>query len=137
MGRRSRWHDRLVAGSVWDGLTEIEHRLMVSATETWGILPYACSDADSGASESESESESVSELAAAVLSLVDRGMVEVRRLEPWTAPDGRPGVAYGVPLDHDELPVLLADPDTWDDPTDESWVGEVALTRTDGVGFSA
>jgi hypothetical protein len=36
-GGRPERHDRWVAGSVWDGLTEVEHDLMVSAMEAWGI----------------------------------------------------------------------------------------------------
>lgn len=64
-----------------------------------------------------------------MLTLVDRGCVEVRRLEPWTAPDGRAGAIYGAVIGHAELPAVLADPDTWDDPEDVSWVGEVTLSQ--------
>ena len=102
-------------------MTEVEHDLMVCAMEAWGILPYACA----GGSDA-----STSELAGAVLSLVDRGLVGVHRLEPWTAPDGRAGATYGAVISRDELPALLADPDTWDDPAVVSWVGEVTLGRT-------
>lgn len=104
---------------MWDGLTEIEHDLMVCAMEAWGMLPYACSS-----------EVPIPELADAVLSLVDRGLVGVHRVEPWTAPDGSEGATYGARLDRDELPALLADPDTWDDPVDGSWIGEVTLGRT-------
>ena len=107
---------------MWGGLTEVEHDLMVCAMEAWGILPYACPGVGSDVS--------ISELADAVLSLVDRGLVGVHRLEPWTAPDGRAGATYGARLDRDELPALLADPGTWDDPADVSWIGEVALGKT-------
>ena len=107
-------------------MTEIEDDLIVCAMEAWGILPYACS---SGVP--------ISELAETVLSLVDRGLVGVHRLEPRTAPDGRVGVTYGGRLDRDELPALLADPDTWDDPADVSWIGEVTLGRTAAWGARA
>ena len=59
-------------------MTEVEHELMVCAMEAWGILPYACSGSGSDVP--------ISELAAVVLSLVDQGLVEVHRLEPWMAP---------------------------------------------------
>jgi hypothetical protein len=103
-------------------LTKVEHDLMVCAMEAWGILPYACPGVGSDVP--------ISEPAEAVLSLVDRGLVGVHRLEAWTAPDGRAGATYGARLDRDELPTLLADPDTWDDPADVSWIGEVTLGRT-------
>jgi len=111
-----------MAGSVWDGLTEVEHDLMVCAMEAWGILPYACSGVGADVS--------TSELAAAVLSLVDRGLVGVHRLEPWAAPGGCAGATYGAALDREELVAVLADPETWDDPADASWIGEVTLGRT-------
>ena len=110
---------------------------MVCAMEAWGILPYACTGVGSAVS--------ISELAAVVLSLVDWGLVGVHRLERWTAPDGRAGATYGATLDRDELPALLADPETWDDPADVSWVGEVTLGKTaawdrprdDGAAYDA
>lgn len=106
-------------------MTKVEYDLMVCAMEAWGILPYACSGLDDAGNPVAD-----ADLAVAVLALVDRGLVEVRRIEPWTAPDGRAGAMYGAPVDRGDLPALLADPDTWDDPGDASWIGEVALART-------
>jgi hypothetical protein len=108
-------------------LTRIEDELMVCAMEAWGILPYACK-----ATDEKGDPVSDRDVAAAVLALVDRGWVEVRRLEPWTAPDGREGAMYGAVIGRAELPAVLADPDTWDDPEGVSWVGEVTLSQVEG-----
>lgn len=100
---------------------------MVCAMEAWGILPYACTVTDENGDPVPDQ-----EVAAVVLALVDRGWIEVHRLEPWTAPDGREGAMYGAAIGCAELPALLADPDTWDDPEGASWVGEVTLSQVDG-----
>ncbi|WP_406417076.1 hypothetical protein OH809_36610 [Streptomyces sp. NBC_00873] len=57
------------------------------------------------------------ELAAVLLSVVDRGWIEVCPVTPWTAPDGRHGCRHGTPLAGEELTVLLADADNWEYPT--------------------
>lgn len=101
---------------------------MVCAMEGWGLLPQACEAAgDEPAADR-------SAMAAAVLNLVDLGWAEVRRIEPWPDPDGREGdevATYGDPVGRDDLPRLLADPDTWDAPRAPSWIGEVTLTQTE------
>lgn len=85
-------------------------------------MPYACSGIGSAVS--------IPEVAAAVLSLVDRGLVGVHRIEPWTAPDGRAGATYGAALGRAGLPALPADPDSWDEPSDVSWIVEPTSGRT-------
>lgn len=112
-----------MSDSAANGLTDIEEQLMVCAMEAWGILPYA-RPVPSGSG----VPVSTQEMAAAVLALVERGWVEVHLLEPWTAPDGRQGAMYGAAIGRAELPAVLADPDTWDDPESASWVGEVTLS---------
>lgn len=109
--------------TVW--LTGLEYDVMTCARESWGILAYLIEHKrpDGGWP-------SNAEAAAAVLSFVERGWVEVHRLESWTSPDGRPGTTYGDPIDHAELPLLLANADTWDDPTSEAWIGELTLSQT-------
>ncbi|MEV6050650.1 hypothetical protein [Streptomyces sp. NPDC052107] len=99
-------------------LTPVEEDLMVSAMESWGILAYAADGDPVG-------------LAEAVLCLVDRGWVQVHRIEPWTAPDGEEGAAYGEPLPRADLPAILRSPATWDDPEHPHWYGAVTLSVTD------
>ncbi|HEY3868165.1 MAG TPA: hypothetical protein VGM10_07430 [Actinocrinis sp.] len=111
--------------STWDGLTPLESRLMVCAMEGWGLLPQAYEAAGERATAAPSE------MAAAVLNLVDLGWVEVRRIESRPEPDGEEVATYGDPIGRDDLPGLLADPDTWDAPREPSWIGEVTLTQTD------
>lgn len=111
--------------AVWDELTPVEHDFMVCAMEAWGILPYACEARDDSGAWISYEVQ-----VAVVLSLVDRGWVDVCRIEPWTDADGRSGATYGPPIDRAALPALLADPDTWDDPK-ESWIGELTLQETE------
>jgi len=124
--RQSAWHDPRVSESVWDLLTQTELELMICAREASGVLAYACSNQD-GDGEAVSD-KAVSEL---VLGLVDRGWVEVCRFEPWTAPDGGRGLQLGASIPRGDLGEVLADPATWDDPADVSWVGAVTLRETE------
>ncbi|MBY8877257.1 hypothetical protein [Actinacidiphila acidipaludis] len=110
---------------VWSNVTPIEHALMICAQEAWGILAYAEGDIEDG------EDYEQDDLIRGVLNLVDRGWVHVHRIEPWTAPDGHTGVDYGPPVPRPGIPSLLAEPATWDDPEDPSWVGAVTLSFTD------
>lgn len=114
-----------MSDSAWDGLSQIEYDLIICAMEASGILPNSWSASE------DSEAPVPSDVVAAVLSLVDRGWVEVRRFEPWTAPDGSEGETHGEPIARDEIPAVLADPDTWDEPDVRSWAGEVTLTLTE------
>jgi hypothetical protein len=115
-----------VADALWDGLNPVERGLMVCAHEAWGILPYACAGAGDEGGPPPDEV-----VAAALLGLVDRGWVDVRRLERTAAPDGEPGVQYGPPVPREVLERLLQLPETWDDPVDPSWAGALAVSRTE------
>ena len=106
-------------------LTGLEYDVLTCARETWGILPYLVEH-----KRPDGEWPSAAEATAAVLSMVERGWVVLHRLEPWTSPDGQHGTQYGDPIDPAALPSLLADPDTWDDPADERWIGELTLSLT-------
>jgi len=110
---------------VWATVTSVEHALLICAQETWGILAYVEGDIEDG------EDYEQADLVRGVLSLVDRGWVQVHRIEPWTAPDGRPGVDYGPPIPRTEISSVLEDPATWDDPQDPRWLGAVTLSLTD------
>lgn len=72
----------------------------------------------------------LAEVAAVLLSLVDRGWIEVRRVAPWTAPDGRAGYQPGELVSRDDLVEVLADPANWEYPGD-SWLGSLTLVETD------
>ncbi|MEY9929983.1 hypothetical protein ABH926_004625 [Catenulispora sp. GP43] len=106
-------------------LTGLEYDVQICAMETSGILPYLVEHR-----RPDGEWPSNAEVIAAVQSAVDRGWVKVHRLEPWTFPDGREGLHCSDPIDDAELPSILADPDTWDDPPGTDWIGEVALSPT-------
>ncbi|WP_433891269.1 hypothetical protein [Streptomyces sp. CA-111067] len=97
---------------VWATLSAIEHALLICAQEATGILPYAEADID------ESEDYEQADLVRGVLGLVDHGWVQVHRIVPWTSPEGRRGLTYGPPIPREQLPSILEDPATWDDPED-------------------
>ncbi|MFG1807836.1 hypothetical protein [Streptomyces sp. NPDC049040] len=110
---------------VWETVTPVEHALLICAQEASGILAYVEADIDDG------EDYEPVDLVSGVLSLVDRGWVHVHRIEPWTAPDGRRGADYGPPIPRAEIPSVLEDPATWDEPHDSSWLGAITLSFTD------
>ena len=93
------------------------------AVKVWGILPYARKPDENGCTVSDADA------AAAVLKLVDRGWIEVCRLEPRTSSTGAEGVMYGPALPRADLDELLTDPATWAKPIG-SWVGALALSET-------
>ncbi|MET7542893.1 hypothetical protein [Streptomyces sp. NPDC005507] len=109
--------------SPWMTLTSVEHELMICASEAWGILAYATNGKD--------EDGHLVDLPCVVLGLVDRGWVQVHRLEPWTAPNGEEGATHGPPIPRAEIPEVLQDPATWDDPEEPSWIGTVTLSVTE------
>jgi len=106
-------------------LTVTEKAFMINAFEidilpgVWGDLEPSVQDAP------------LAEVAAVLLSLVDRGWMEVRRVAPWTAPDGRTGYQPGDLVPRLELAEVLADPANWEYPDDRSWVGCLTLVETD------
>ncbi|MGW0903361.1 hypothetical protein [Streptomyces sp. NPDC002853] len=63
--------------------------------------------------------------------MVDRGVVEVCRYIPWTAPDGTNGFQPGPPISREDLPVVLARAEEWDYPDDFEWLGRLTLVLTD------
>ncbi|MGW4466287.1 hypothetical protein [Micromonospora sp. NPDC004704] len=73
---------------------------------------------------------SLSELASVLLRLLDNGWMEMRRYV-WVADDGREGLAHGDPVSRHQLPVLLADPASWEYPDGPSWVGALTLVETE------
>ncbi|MEV0175044.1 hypothetical protein AB0I00_28495 [Streptomyces sp. NPDC050803] len=112
-----------------DELTSAERAFMINATEidilpgVWGDLPEPL------------VSGPAAELVPVLMSLVDRGWVEVCRVIPWTASDGTPGEQPGPPLPREELPALLADGANWEYPECVEWLGCLTLTLTeDGRG---
>ncbi|MEU3405794.1 hypothetical protein ABZ766_17900 [Streptomyces sp. NPDC006670] len=110
----------------WDALTENEYAFVLNASEI-DILPGVWGDLVE-----EDKEKPVSYLAPILLGLVDRGLVEVRRVVPWTAPDGTPGFQPGPEVDRAELPAVLADPEEWEYPGELDWIGKLTLTRADG-----
>jgi len=112
--------------TVW--LTGLDYDVLTCARESWGILPYLVEH-----KRPDGQWPSKAEVTAAVLLAVERGWVEVHRLDPWTSPEGKSGAQYSDPIAHSEVPALLADSDVWDEPEgDDAWIGEVTLSRAPG-----
>ncbi|MET8312317.1 hypothetical protein [Micromonospora sp. NPDC005173] len=76
---------------------------------------------------------SLSELASVLLKLVDNGWMEMRRYVRRVADDGREGLAHGDRVPRDQLPVLLADPASWEYLDDPSWIGALTLVETEAA----
>jgi len=114
----------VTSSSDWYELPKLERDMLICAREASGILPYAVQhDTEIDPSDRDVAA------ARTVLTLVDRGWVTVHRLIP--DPDGYYGFVYGPAIARVDLDGLLADPDTWDDPSDhEHWYGELALDMT-------
>ncbi|WP_331730334.1 hypothetical protein [Streptomyces sp. NBC_01174] len=85
----------------WQALTKSEEAFMVNSYEidilagVWGDLD----DAD--------QYRPVKELAAILLTLIDRGWIEVRRVAPWTSPSGEKGLQPGELVPRGQLPAVL------------------------------
>jgi hypothetical protein len=71
------------------------------------------------------------ELARVLLSLVDRGWIEVRRYKRWISNEGLEGLTPGDVVPREALPQILADPSSWEYPEDPSWIGALTLVRTE------
>lgn len=115
--------DRLVSLREWERLTHIEGAFFINSFEM-DLLPGVFGDLDPAQPEP-----SLSELASVLLRLVDNGWMEMRRYVRWV--DGREGLAHGDPVPRDQLPVLLADPASWEYPDDPSWIGALTLVETE------
>jgi hypothetical protein len=109
----------------WQRLTHIERAFFINAFEM-DLLPGVFGDLDPA-----QPAPSLSELACALLKLVDNGWMEMRRYVRRVADDGREGLAHGDPVPRDQLPVVLADPASWEYPDDSSWIGALTLVETE------
>ncbi|WP_076473384.1 hypothetical protein [Micromonospora avicenniae] len=109
----------------WKRLSNVERAFFINAFEM-DILAGVFGDLDPVEQDVPLE-----ELAQTLLSLVDRGLVEVRRYARWIADDGRKGLVPGDPIPRHDLPQVLADPAAWDYPDDTSWIGAITLVETD------
>jgi hypothetical protein len=126
MGGTRFWDHRGMSQREWNALPQAEKAFMVSSFEhdilpgVWGDLPESLQRVP------------LSEVAAILLSLVDRGWIEVHRIAPWTAPDGQVGYQPGDLVPHDQLSAVLADTQEWEYPADPpSWVGALTLVETE------
>ncbi|WP_297601811.1 hypothetical protein [Mycobacterium sp.] len=82
----------------WDGLSHVEQCFFINATEM-DILSGVFGDLDAA-----EQDLPLGELAVILLSLVDRGWIEVRRYARWISPDGRDGLTPGDVVPRAELP---------------------------------
>ncbi|MEX2981187.1 hypothetical protein [Streptomyces sp. C36] len=105
-------------------LPAAESAFMLNAFEI-DILPGVRGDLDEPLASAAPE-----ELLRVLLPLVDRGWIEVCRVIPLAAPDGRRGIQAGAPLAREELPKVLADAANWEYPGGGDWIGCLTLTLT-------
>ncbi|MER8041352.1 hypothetical protein [Streptomyces sp. NPDC094032] len=108
-----------------DQLSSAERAFMINATEI-DILAGVWGDLDEPL-----VSGPASALVPILLPLVGRGWIEVRRLVPWTAPDGSLGLQPGLPIPKQDLPAVLADVENWEYPQSGEWLGCLTLTLTE------
>ncbi|MGW6138774.1 hypothetical protein ACWFRM_17535 [Streptomyces sp. NPDC055144] len=108
-----------------DELSSAERAFMINATEI-DILPGVWGDMDEPL-----VSGPASDLVPILLSLVDRGWIEVSRVIPWTAPDGAAGFQSGPPIPKRALPALLSDAENWEYPQSAEWLGCLTVTLTE------
>ncbi|MDX2680466.1 hypothetical protein [Streptomyces soliscabiei] len=109
----------------WDALTKVEEAFMVNSYEI-DILPGMWGDLDDT-----DQSRPVGELAGILLTLIDRGWIEVHRVVPWTSPSGENGFQPGEPIPRDQLPGILEDAANWEYPNDGDWSGALSLVETE------
>ncbi|MFD3805962.1 hypothetical protein ACFWTC_20645 [Streptomyces sp. NPDC058619] len=109
----------------WDALTKAEETFMVNSYEI-DILPGVWGDPDES-----DQSRPVDELARILLTLIDRGWIEVRRLAPWTSPSGHSGFQPGELVPRDRLASILEDPAVWEYPEGGDWIGALTLVETE------
>jgi hypothetical protein len=113
-----------VSRAIWESLTHVEQCFFVNAWEG-DILSGMQSDLVGDERELP-----ISALVEVLLDMVDRGWIEVCRYVPWTAPDGREGIAPGDAVARDLLPDLLHDPASWE-YAHPSWIGALTLVETE------
>jgi hypothetical protein len=98
----------------WDRLSHVEERFFINAMEM-DILPGVRSDLDGAERQLPFD-----ELARVLLSLVDRGWIEVRRYKRWISNEGLEGLTPGDVVPREALPQILSDPSSWEYPEDPS-----------------
>lgn len=119
-------HTHAVSKHDWDALSHVEQCFLINAMEM-DILPGVYGDLTSAEQELP-----LNVLATILLSMVDRGWVEVRRYDRWISPKGEDGLIAGDLVPRETLPAVLADPTSWDYYAgDNSWVGALTLVRTE------
>ncbi|MFF1263099.1 MULTISPECIES: hypothetical protein [unclassified Streptomyces] len=106
-------------------LSDVEYAFVLNASEI-DILPGVRGDL-----EEPMASGPAADLATVLLALVDRGVVEVCRYIPWTAPDGAIGYQPGPPIPREDLPGVLAVTEEWEYPDDFEWLGKLTLVLTE------
>ncbi|MFD6888195.1 hypothetical protein [Streptomyces sp. NPDC059957] len=109
----------------WQALTTSEEAFMVNSYEI-DILAGVRGDLDDV-----DQARPVKELARILLTLIDRGWIEVRRVAPWTSPSGEEGFQPGELVSRDQLPAVLEDASSWEYPDDGNWIGAVTLVETE------
>ncbi|MFH0522331.1 hypothetical protein ACHBTE_34900 [Streptomyces sp. M41] len=109
----------------WQALTKSEEAFMVNSYEI-DILAGVWGDLDAA-----DRSRPVRELAGILLTLIDRGWIEVRRVAPWTSPSGEIGFQPREPVPRNQLPAVLRDAANWEYPDDGNWIGAVTLVETE------
>ncbi|MFB7999676.1 hypothetical protein ACFC4G_43650 [Streptomyces sp. NPDC056002] len=106
-------------------LSDVEYAFVLNASEI-DILPGVRGDL-----EEPMASGPAADLATVLLALVDRGVAEVCRYIPWTAPDGAVGYQPGPPIPREDLPGVLAVTEEWEYPDDFEWLGKLTLVLTE------
>ncbi|MFE4576588.1 hypothetical protein [Streptomyces chartreusis] len=106
-------------------MTKPEKAFMVNSCEI-DILAGVWGDLDEA-----DRSRPVNELAGILLTLVDRGWIEVRRVAPWISPSGEKGFQPGELVPRGDLPAVLEDAANWEYPNDGDWIGAVTLVATE------
>jgi hypothetical protein len=114
-----------MSAQVWESLTNIERAFFVNAQEI-EILPGVFGDLND-----DEVKLPLTELAATLLSLIDRGWIDVCRYDERIGASGRLEMVPGRKIPTEELPALLADPGNWDYFRDVSWNGKLKLLETD------
>ncbi|MFJ9417333.1 hypothetical protein ACIRPT_24575 [Streptomyces sp. NPDC101227] len=105
--------------------SDVEYAFVLNASEI-DILPGVRGDLEDPLA-----SGPAADLAPILLALVDRGVVEVCRYVPWTAPDGTDGCQPGPPISREDLPGVLACAQEWEYPDNFEWLGRLTLVLTD------
>ncbi|MFI9359390.1 hypothetical protein [Streptomyces lydicus] len=106
-------------------LSSAERAFMINASEI-DILPGVWGDLDEPLA-----SGPASDLLPILLTLLDKGWIQVSRVIPWTAPDGAAGFQPGPPLPRQDLAALLSAAANWEYPESDEWFGCLTLTLTE------